>query len=208
MYSRGATRSSKRRRGGRSSSSRSPWLLVVDLNGPTASTSASQGNPRSWLVWGRDPHGVRLVAACALTGTARRRGAPRLLLCRRSSRLADAVYSAFVWAQGKARLWHSRCCSPPMVRDARRRRALVLVALRHQRERHAACRLLAVSLILRSVLLFADSRHHASIDARARRDLTLAAIAASLGRRVVAGIVLPLLSISCARRLLVGAVSR
>jgi Fe-S-cluster-containing dehydrogenase component/formate-dependent nitrite reductase membrane component NrfD len=177
-------------------------LLVLDLKRPDRFHYVLlKGNPRSWLVWGAwILMAFGLIAALWLfTSHHRLLLWPALLLA-----FAAAGYSAFLFGQAEGRdFWQSPLLLPHLMVAAMLAgaAALVLVGTVMDASESAIlgmAGLLAVSLILHAVLLFAElGVSHASTDvARAARLITRGGYSGRFwGAVVVAGVVLPLLAI-------------
>jgi formate-dependent nitrite reductase membrane component NrfD len=184
-------------------------LLVFDLKRPDRFHYVLlKGNPRSWLVWGAwILMAFGLVAALWLyTGTGPDVGADHRLLLWPALLLgfAAAGYSAFLFGQAEGRdFWQSPVLLPHLMVAAMLAgaAALVLVGTFMDASETAIlgmAGLLAVSLILHAVLLFAElGVAHANSDvARAARLITRGGYAGRFwGGAVVAGIALPIAAI-------------
>jgi Fe-S-cluster-containing dehydrogenase component/formate-dependent nitrite reductase membrane component NrfD len=177
-------------------------LLVFDLKRPDRFHYVLlKGNARSWLVWGAwILMAFGLTAALWLvTGGHRLLLWPGVLLA-----LAAAGYSAFLFGQAEGRdFWQSPLVLPHLLVAATLAGAAALVLVGTVMDAGESALLgmaglLAVSLILHGVLLFAElGVGHANTDvARAARLITRGGYGGRFwGGAVVAGIVLPVLVI-------------
>ena len=184
-------------------------LLVLDLKRPDRFHYVLlRGNPRSWLVWGAwILMAYGLVAALWLvTGAGPNVEAHHRLLLWPALLLAFAAagYSAFLFGQAEGRdFWQSPVLLPHLMVAAMLAGAAALVLVGTVMDASESAMLglaglLAVSLVLHAVLLFAElGVRHASTDvARAARLITRGGYSGRFwGGAVVAGIVLPLLAI-------------